>query len=70
MDFSFSEEQEMLRAQARSLLEQRMPPERVVELAESDVPWDEGLWKEMAGLGWTGLSIPEEHGGSGMGFLD
>ncbi len=70
MDFSFSEEQEMLRAQARSLLEQRSPAERVVELAESDSPWDEALWKEMASLGWTGLSVPEEHGGSGMGFLD
>ena len=70
MDFSFSEEQLMLRSQARSLLEQRSPAERVVELAESDTPWDQGLWKEMAGLGWTGLSIPEEDGGSGMGFLD
>ena len=70
MDFSFSEEQEMLRSQARSLLEQRSGPDRVVELAESDTPWDPDLWKEMAALGWTGLSVPEEHGGSGMGFLD
>jgi alkylation response protein AidB-like acyl-CoA dehydrogenase len=70
MDFSFSEEQEMLRGQARSLLEQRSGAERVVELAESDTPWDPELWKEMAALGWTGLSVAEEHGGSGMGFLD
>ena len=70
MDFSFSAEQEMLRDQARSLLEQRTPPEKVVDLAESDTPWDPSLWKEMAGLGWTSLSIPEESGGSGMTFLD
>ena len=70
MDFSFSEEQEMLRAQARSLLEQRLPSDRVVELAESEQPFDPALWKEMASLGWTSLSIPEESGGSGMTFLD
>ena len=70
MDFSFSQEQEMLRSQARSFLEQRIPAERVVELAEGDSPWDKALWKEMAGLGWTSLSIPEDSGGSGMTFLD
>ena len=70
MDFSFSQEQEMLRSQARSFLDQRMPAERVVELAEGDSPWDESLWTEMAGLGWTSLSIPEDSGGSGMTFLD
>ena len=70
MDFSFNEDQMMLRDQARSFLAERVPSERVVELAESDSPFDPTLWKEMAGLGWTGLSIPEEQGGSGMGFLD
>ncbi|MDQ3956159.1 MAG: acyl-CoA/acyl-ACP dehydrogenase, partial [Actinomycetota bacterium] len=70
MDFSFSEEQEMLREQARSLLSQRLPHERVVELSESDNGFDEGVWKEIAGLGWTGLSLPEGQGGAGMGFLD
>ena len=70
MDFSFSEEQQMLREQARGFLAERVPAERVVELAESDTPFDETLWKEMASLGWTGLSIPAEQGGSAMGFLD
>ena len=70
MDFAFNEDQLMLRDQARSFLGERMPEDRVVELAESETPFDETLWKEMAGLGWTALSVPEEHGGSGMGFLD
>ncbi|MCO1660650.1 acyl-CoA dehydrogenase [Pseudonocardia humida] len=26
------------------------------------------LWKQSAGLGWTGLHLPEEHGGSGYGL--
>jgi alkylation response protein AidB-like acyl-CoA dehydrogenase len=70
VDFSFSEEQEMLREQARSVLAQRLPHERVVELSESGAGWDEEVWKEIAALGWTGLSLEERHGGAGMGFLD
>lgn len=76
MDFAFTEEQEMLREQVRSLLASEFSSERVAELAESDDGWDCGSWTKMAELGWTGLSIPEEHGGAGTsdetnsGFLD
>src|SRR5207237_97830 len=28
------------------------------------------MWKEMAQLGWLGLSLPEEHGGSGLGMVE
>ena len=70
MDFAFSEEQEMLRSQARQFLAERVPHDRVIALAEADSPFDPDLWSEMAGLGWTSLTIPEEQGGSGMTFLD
>ncbi|MGH2749327.1 MAG: acyl-CoA dehydrogenase family protein [Actinomycetota bacterium] len=70
MDFSFTEEQQMLRAQVRSFLAAELPSERVAELAESDEGWDEASWTKMAELGWTGLSIAEDHGGAGMSFLD
>ena len=32
--------------------------------------YDRRLWEEMAGLGWVGLLIDEEHGGSGLGLAD
>jgi len=70
MDFSFSPEQDMLRAQARSFLEKRFPAERVAQLASSAEGWDRSSWKELAGLGWTGASVPEAHGGAGLGFLE
>ncbi len=70
MDFSFTPEQEMLRAQARAFLERRFPPEHVARLAESESGWDSTSWRELAGLGWTGASIPEAHGGAGLGFLE
>lgn len=70
MDFAFSEEQRMLRDQARQFLADKLPPERVAEVAESSEGWDEKSWREMAELGWTSLSVPEDSGGAGMGFID
>ncbi|MBW3595357.1 MAG: acyl-CoA/acyl-ACP dehydrogenase, partial [Actinobacteria bacterium] len=45
-------------------------PERVAELAQSDVGWDPELWPQVAELGWIGLSVPEDKGGAGFGFLE
>lgn len=70
MDFAFSDEQNMLRDQARAFLADRYGLERVAELADSDEGWDAPSWRAIAELGWTGLSIPEDQGGSGMGFID
>jgi alkylation response protein AidB-like acyl-CoA dehydrogenase len=70
MDFSFTPEQEELRAQARSFLAERYPAERVAELADSEEGWDPASWRELAELGWLGVSIPEEHGGAGLGFVE
>jgi alkylation response protein AidB-like acyl-CoA dehydrogenase len=70
MDFAFSEEQDMLREQARSYLADRLSLDRVAEIAKSDEGWDKASFRQIAELGWTGLSIPEESGGAGMGFID
>lgn len=70
MDFAFSEEQNMLREQARSFLAEKSSAERVTELALSDEGWDEALWPQIAELGWIGLSVPEDKGGAGFGFLE
>jgi alkylation response protein AidB-like acyl-CoA dehydrogenase len=70
MDFAFTDEQQELRAQARSYLAERFPPERVAELADSDEGWDPGSWRELAELGWLGVSVSEEQGGAGLGFVD
>ncbi len=70
MDFAFSEEQEMLRDGVASWARDRLPEGRIVELAESDAGWDPDSLRQMAELGWTGLALPEDAGGSGMGFLD
>src|SRR5256885_3701730 len=70
MDFSFSPEQDQLRAQARSFLEKRYPFARLAEIATSEDGWDRASWPELARLGWTGASIPEAQGGAGLRFVE
>ena len=69
MDFAFSEEQDMLRASAREFLAKECSSSYVRRVMDADGAWDEGLWKKLAEMGWTGLGIPEAHGGVGT-FLD
>jgi alkylation response protein AidB-like acyl-CoA dehydrogenase len=33
-------------------------------------PLDRGLWSRIAALGWTGITVPEEHGGLGLEHVD
>src|SRR5438046_6906805 len=70
MDFSFSPEQDQLRAQARSFLEKRYPLARLAEIATSEDGWDRASWPELARLGWTGASIPEAQGRAGLSFVE
>jgi alkylation response protein AidB-like acyl-CoA dehydrogenase len=69
MDFAFSEEQEMLRRSARDFLAKECDSKVVRRLMDAADAYDPALWKKVAGLGWTGLGIPEEYGGVGT-FLD
>jgi alkylation response protein AidB-like acyl-CoA dehydrogenase len=70
MDFGTSEEQELLRAELRKFLDQNCPLEEVRKLAETPAGYSRHLWERMAELGWVGLTLPEEHGGVGLGWVD
>ncbi|WP_314221039.1 acyl-CoA dehydrogenase family protein [Streptomyces zaehneri] len=70
MDFELSEEQGMLRAAARELLSDRAPMEHVRTWADRDEDVDPQVWRLTAGLGWTGLGLPEEYGGAGQGLVE
>ena len=64
MDFSFTEEQEVLRSQVRRLLEDVCPPEYAAKCDSEGVPPREA-YNAMAEQGWLGLILPEEYGGVG-----
>ena len=70
MDLSFSPAQQLLQQSARAFLQQRCPPERVQRLALDPRGFAGDLWKEIAALGWPGLLISPECGGSGGSVAD
>ena len=70
MDFSFSSDQNLLKNAARSFLDEHAKAAAVRLLWEDPRGESEALWKDMAQLGWLGLSLPEAHGGSGLGMVE
>jgi len=70
MDFEFSEEQKILKKMARDFLKKECPKELVRQLEETETGHSPELWRKMAELGWMGLIVPEEYGGSEFSFID
>ena len=71
MNFDFSDDQKFLKSEARKFLEANCPTTSARKVLEEDgKAFDEGLWKSVAGQGWLGAAIPEEHGGLGLGHLE
>jgi alkylation response protein AidB-like acyl-CoA dehydrogenase len=70
MDISLSEEQELLQGSARDFLQKECPIRLVRAMEEDDRGYDLNLWKQMGDLGWLGLVLPEEYGGSGATMMD
>ena len=64
MNFDRIEEHEMLRDSVRNFFERELPESRIREMDRArKIPRE--LWKRFAELGWMGLSVPVEYGGSG-----
>jgi len=70
MDFSFSEQQNMLRSEARRFLARECPKTKVKELEKDEKGYDSVVWRNMAEMGWMGLVFPEEYGGLNADFID
>ena len=71
MPLVLNEEQEMLREAAHGFLADKAPVAALRKLRDENDPagFDRGLWREMAEMGWAGILVDEEHGGSGFGFV-
>ncbi len=71
MQLVFDAEQEELRRSVRRFCDSQMPTETVRTLMDTPHAHDPARWKRMAEeLGLQGLVVPEEHGGSGAGFVE
>jgi alkylation response protein AidB-like acyl-CoA dehydrogenase len=70
MDFDLNKPQRLLQDSAREFFNRECPPERVRELMATATAFDEKLWRDLADQGWTGLIVPEEYGGLGLGLVE
>jgi alkylation response protein AidB-like acyl-CoA dehydrogenase len=69
--FVFTSEQQELRRTVRRYLADKSPSAQVRRLMDTEDGYDPGVWSQLAGqLGLVGLTIPEEHGGSGCGPVE
>ena len=66
-----NEEQTMIRDGAKSWVQEKSPVTAFRKLRDSGNAdgFDRAAWKEMAEMGWAGILIPEEFGGTGLGYL-
>jgi alkylation response protein AidB-like acyl-CoA dehydrogenase len=69
-DIGLSEEQGDLLEVATAFCRDRSPVAQVRALIESGRGYDEALWREMAALGWLGISVPEAYGGVGLSLAE
>ena len=65
MDFSFSEDQKMLRSMVRDFAQSELAP--VAAGIDDTEQFPADLVRKMAALGLMGLTIPEQYGGGGQG---
>jgi pimeloyl-CoA dehydrogenase small subunit len=70
MDFSFTEEQTLLRNSVSKYLADNYKFEDFKKISRTDPGWSPSNWKQFAELGLLAAPLPEEHGGLGGGPVD
>jgi isovaleryl-CoA dehydrogenase len=67
LNFALGEDLDMLRDSVRSFAADRIAPIAAETDLKNEFP--NHLWREMGALGILGVTVPEEYGGAGMGYL-
>ncbi len=70
MNLDFSEEQRILRKSAKDFFTRESHELLIRDLRNHETGHSLELWGKMAELGWLGVIIPEEYGGTGGTFMD
>src|SRR5438552_4544894 len=72
MALVLTEEQSMLRDSARGLISDKAPVSHLRQLrdAKDATGFSRELWKAFAEMGFCGLLVPENFGGSGLGAVE
>ncbi len=66
-----TEEQTLLRDSARTWTQEKSPVTAFRKVRDAGLPlgYDPAAFAEMAQMGWAGVIVPEEYGGSGFGYV-
>ncbi|HWF73059.1 MAG TPA: acyl-CoA dehydrogenase family protein, partial [Solirubrobacteraceae bacterium] len=70
MNFDFTDDQRAIKGTAHDFLAARYPAATVRELAAGERGFTDEQWQALAELGWTGLVVPEDDGGLGLGAVE
>jgi alkylation response protein AidB-like acyl-CoA dehydrogenase len=60
----------MLRDSAAAIAPRTGDLKRIRELRFSEPGFDKAIWREICAMGWPGLRLPEDKGGSGLGMSE
>ncbi|MFT5444306.1 MAG: alkylation response protein AidB-like acyl-CoA dehydrogenase [Myxococcota bacterium] len=68
---ALTEEQELLKEQAKNWANEEAPVSKFREMRDSgnEFGFDKGTWSAIGEMGWAGVVVPEEFGGVDMGHL-
>jgi len=70
MNLLYTEDEELLRASVRDLLDDHAAWPAVLARTETDQPVDTKLWRRLTDLGCAGLAVPESFGGAGASWRE
>tara|TARA_Y100000591_G_scaffold155523_1_gene133799 strand:- start:1947 stop:3062 length:1116 start_codon:yes stop_codon:yes gene_type:complete len=70
MNLDFSDDQKFLQDEARKFFDKEGGLTNTRKVMDESLSHDEALWGKVLELGWTGIRIPEEYDGLGLGHLE
>ncbi len=70
MDFTFTPEQDEAATLAATILKDKTTTARMTEVEQGGDRFDRDLWRELGSAGLISLSLPEQHGGAGLGLTE
>jgi alkylation response protein AidB-like acyl-CoA dehydrogenase len=65
LDFRLTESEEILKTTAANFLKRDINKQTLEALHNSDIGYNEDIWRKVCDMGWLGIITPEEYGGTG-----
>ena len=70
MDLSLNDTQRLIQDSARDFVRGACDRDALLKLDRNPAGVMDGIWQQMSDLGWTGMAIPEDYGGTGNAVTD